>query len=161
MTGKLINFGAKIANKFSRLNPIYKQLPVIVGVPVVIKNSKGEILLAKRNKNMYAYPNYWNLPGGLMQYGEQPRDTAKREAEEEVGAKIKIIKQLKNIYNSLPNKQSGFQSIGIPFEGKILSGKPYPKDETQEIGWFSPKQIKKMKLAYTHKDILKKEGFLK
>lgn len=155
------NFGAKIAQKFAKLKPIYSQLPVIVGVPVVITNSKGEILLAKRNENMYAYPGYWNLPGGLMQYGEKPEETAKRETEEEIGAKVKIIKRLKNIYNVLPTRESGFQSINIPFFGKIVSGTPQPEDETHEVKWFKPSEIKKMKLAYTHKDILRKEGFLK
>ena len=33
---------------------------------------------------------------------------------------------------------------------------PKPKDETQEVKWFKPQELKKMKLAYTHNEILKK-----
>ncbi len=150
-----------LAAKFLNLKPIYSQLPVVVGVPVIVKNSKGEILLGKRDKNMYAYPDFWNLPGGLVDYGESLSHAAKREFEEETGAKVKIIRQSKNIYEVFPTKESHFHSLNIPFFGKIIKGTPKAKDETQEVKWFKPAEIKNMKLAYTHKEILKKEGILK
>jgi hypothetical protein len=44
---------------------------------------------------------------------------------------------------------------------KIISKTPKPKDETSEIRWVKPSEIKKMKLAYNHKQILEREGLLK
>lgn len=79
-----------------------------------------------------------------------------------MGIDIKITKQSKNFYETLPNKKSPIHSLNIAFYAKITkdSPKPKPKDETQEIKWFKPSEIKKMKLAYNHKEILKKEGLI-
>ena len=35
--------------------------PATVGVPVIIQNSKKEILLGKRSKNAFVYPEIWGL----------------------------------------------------------------------------------------------------
>ena len=161
MTGRIKNFASKVALNFIKLRPIYKQLPVIVGVPVIIKDSKRRVLLGKRKKNMYTYAGYWGLPGGLVAYGETLAEAAKREVEEEIGIKIKVTKMSKKIYEAFPDRHSLIHSIGIPFYGKIMKGVPEPKEETDEVGWFTPKEIKKMRLAYNHKRVLKKEGILK
>jgi len=161
MTGKVKNFGEKIAMNFIKLKPIYKQLPVIVGVPVIIQNSRGEILLGKRNKKAHSYAGYWGLPGGISSYGEKLIETAKREVFEELEIELKEIKKSKNLYEVLPDKKTILHAINTPFYAKIKSGIPKPKDETSEVKWFNKNEIKKMELAYTHKDILKKEGLLK
>jgi hypothetical protein len=50
--------------------------------------------------------------------------------------------------------------VDIPFYGKIIKGIPKAKDETKEIKWFKLSEIKNMKLAYSHKEILKGEGLI-
>lgn len=125
----------------------------IVGVPVIIINSKKEILLGKRGKNAPLYPMAWGLPGGMMEYGETPEQTAKREIKEELGVEIETIKQL-NVKNNLPNKEHKMHFISIPFIAKIVKGIPRPVSETLEVKWFKVLEIKKMKLAYDHKEII-------
>jgi ADP-ribose pyrophosphatase YjhB (NUDIX family) len=137
-----------------------KQKYVHVGIPVIIQNSKKEILLGKRSKNVFTYPNTWGLPGGLSDYGEKLEEGAKREVKEEMGIEIKIIRKSKNTYENLPNKECKFHSVDIPFYGKIIKGIPNAKDETKEIRWFKPSEIKNMKLVYSHKTILIKEGLI-
>lgn len=134
--------------------------PIIVGIPVIIQNEKKEILLGKRNKNALFYPNLWGLPGGLTTQGEKIKDAAIREVKEEMGINIKITKQSKKVYEILPSKGNPVHTINIPFYA-MTKETPKPRDETQEVKWFKPNEIKKMELAYTHKDILKKEGLLK
>lgn len=134
--------------------------PVIIGIPVIIQNSQKEILLGKRDKKILFYPNTWGLPGGLTMQGEKIIETAKREVKEELGINIKILKQSKNTYEILPNKKSPIHSLAIPFYAKIISGTPIPKDETQEVKWFKPSEIKNINLAYNHKEILKKEKLI-
>jgi 8-oxo-dGTP diphosphatase len=131
----------------------------VIGVPVIIINSKKEILLGKRSKKSFFYPDKWGLPGGMMEYNENPEETAKREVREELGIEIKIIKKL-DIYNRLPNKDCKLHSIDIPFIAEISKGNPEPKDETTKIRWFEPFEIKKIKLAYSHKEILKREKLI-
>lgn len=137
-----------------------KQKYVYVGVPVIIRNSKGEILLGKRNKHMLTYPSTWGLPGGLPEYGEKLEDTAKREVKEELGVDIEIIKRSTNIHEHLPIKECKIHSIDVVYYAKIIKGIPKPKDETSEVKWFKSSEIKDMNLAYSHKEILKKEGLI-
>lgn len=47
---------------------------------VLIENEHGELLIVKPN-----YKDHWSLPGGIVDAGESPIDTAVREVGEEVG----------------------------------------------------------------------------
>jgi len=129
------------------------------GTPIIL-NSKGEILLGKRDK-FVLYPLMWGLPGGIIEYKEKIEDSIKREIKEEIGVEIKIIKKSNNIYESFPTKETKFHTINIPYFCKITKGIPKPKDETTDVKWFKPSNIKGMKLAYNHKQVLKGEGLLK
>lgn len=133
---------------------------VYVGVPVIIQNSKKEILLGKRSKNTLSYPDFWGLPGGMMDYGEDIKTTVRREVKEELGVDVKVVRKSSNIYQNVPNKETKFHSVDIPFYAKIIRGIPKSKDETSEIRWFKPSEIRNMKLAYSHKAILKGEGLI-
>lgn len=133
----------------------------IAGAPVIIQNSKGEILLGKREKKHVLFPDYWGLPGGMVEYGEHLTEAAKREIKEELGIDINIIKKSKNYYENLPNNRCPIHTVDIPHYGKILNhGKPQALDETSKIKWFKPSEIKNMELAYTHKDLLEGEGLI-
>ncbi len=137
----------------------FKQKYVIAGVPVIIQNSKKEILLGKRAKQIF-YPNYWGLPGGMIEHGESLKKAAIREIKEEMGIDIKIIKKSVKVYEDFPKKECNLHLIDIPFYAKIIKGTPKPKDETKEVKWFKPSEIKKLKLAYNHNKILKGEGLI-
>lgn len=131
---------------------------VTPGVPAIILNSKKEILLEKRSKNLFMYPGMWGLPGGLIEYGETIEQAIKRELKEELGVDSNIIKYGKPT-TELPNKKYKVQDLGIPVYCKIF-GTPKPLDETDEIRWFKPSEIKNMELAYNHKKILKQEEII-
>lgn len=132
---------------------------IFTGVPAIIKNSKGEILLGKREKDAIYYPNTWGLPGGLIDAGESIEQAVEREVKEEMGVKIRVISYGKP-FMVFPNKECPLQSLNVPVYAKIISGKPKPKDETSEVSWFAPKEIKKMKLAYSNKKLLEQEGVI-
>jgi mutator protein MutT len=146
---KIINFAIRFL----------KNRQVLAGAPAIILNSKKEILLGKRSKNLPYYPSLWGLPGGVIEYKESAENAVKRELREEMGIIVKIIKTGKPCM-IFPSKEYPFQVLEIPFYCKILKDKPKAKDETSEIKWFKPKEIKKMKLAYSHKQILKQEGLI-
>ena len=140
---------------------LLKSKRIYLSAAPIIKNSNGEILLAKRLPNLPIYPSKWNLPGGLIEYGEKIEDGLKREVKEEIGIEIKILKKSRKIYESFPNKQSPFHSITLVYHCKIIKGTPKPKDETSKVKWFKPSEIKKINLAYNHKKILIKEDLIK
>ncbi len=48
----------------------------------------NKYLVTKRSKNESTYPKYWDIPGGLVEYGELPKDAVIRETKEEVNLNI-------------------------------------------------------------------------
>ena len=148
---------SKITNFFIK---VLKPRIVTASVPVIIQNKNKEILLGKRYKRNILYPGYWSLLGGIIEYGETPEMAATREIKEELGVEIKILKEAKRTYTFLSNKKYGIQSVGVVLYAEIIKGSPKPKNETKEVKWFKPKEIKKMNLAYNHKEILKGEKLI-
>lgn len=60
----------------------------------------GKYLVTKRSKQESTYPEYWDIPGGLAEYGELPREAVIRETKEEVGLSIiptKVIHEDSNL----------------------------------------------------------------
>lgn len=56
-------------------------------------------LVTKRSKNENTYPEYWDIPGGLAEIGELPREAVVRETKEEINLNIiptKIIHEDSN-----------------------------------------------------------------
>lgn len=141
------------------LAQILKNKYIMAGAPAIIRNQKGEILLGKRDEHAPCYPSMWGLPGGMINYGESLEGAIKREVKEELGVEIRIIKYGKPCMH-FPTKKCPLQTLDAPVYCKIKKGKPKPKDETTEVRWFSPKEIKNMELAYAHKKILQQEGMI-
>src|SRR5665213_284248 len=56
---------------------------------VFVVDTKGLILALRRSKSDPIRPLEWDLPGGGVDYGEDPTDAVIREADEEAGLKIK------------------------------------------------------------------------
>ena len=50
---------------------------------MIVHNRQGEALVVKAS-----YKNYWSFPGGWIETGQTPLQTAIRELEEEVGIKV-------------------------------------------------------------------------
>lgn len=60
----------------------------------------GKYLVTKRAKKESTYPEYWDIPGGLAEYGELPKNAIIRETMEEVGLNIiptKVIHEDSNL----------------------------------------------------------------
>lgn len=57
---------------------------VVVGALV----REGRVLLVHRRPDKHAYPNVWDLPGGVMEAGESEPDALSRELHEELGVRI-------------------------------------------------------------------------
>lgn len=48
----------------------------------------NKYLVTKRSKNEDTFPEYWDIPGGLVEYGELPKNAVIRETKEEVNLNI-------------------------------------------------------------------------
>ena len=105
-----------------------KQLPLRIGVGIVLLNHKNEILVGKRIDNP---KNFWQMPQGGTNENESFLEAAKRELEEETSVKsVKLIKQLDEwLEYELPEN----------LLGKVLEG----KYRGQKQKWFIMKFIGK------------------
>src|SRR6478752_1843080 len=57
---------------------------VVVGALV----REGRVLLVHRRPDKRAYPNVWDLPGGVIEPGESELDALTRELHEELGVRM-------------------------------------------------------------------------
>ncbi|MDA3840784.1 MAG: NUDIX hydrolase [Patescibacteria group bacterium] len=55
---------------------------------LVILNEKKEMLILRRSLEEDVLPGYWDVPGGTLKDGEDPREGALRETREEAGINI-------------------------------------------------------------------------
>ena len=131
-----------------------------VGALNLFVDKNGRILLMKRSKESYVYPNTWGLVGGYLDWEESGAEGAEREAKEEIGVEAKVLRFTGKYYNT-SHPYHGVV-ISLPHYSKIVSGTPHPAqpEECSDVKWFTPKEIKKMKLAYDHKDILIDENLI-
>lgn len=51
---------------------------------ILFSRKDGKILLLQRSETASDYPGYWDLPGGRIEAGETPEESARREALEEI-----------------------------------------------------------------------------
>ena len=70
----------------------YKKLPLRSGVGIVVLNKKNKIFVAKRIDNP---GDFWQMPQGGIDLGEDYLTAALRELEEETSIKkVKLIKEI-------------------------------------------------------------------
>ena len=97
------------------------KLPLRSGVGIVVLNKKNEVFIAKRIDNQ---KNFWQMPQGGVDKGEDYLTAAYRELEEETSIKnIDIIKELDELISyELPKNL-----LGVIWKGKYRG---------QEQKWF-------------------------
>jgi 8-oxo-dGTP diphosphatase len=96
---------------------------VMVGVSVFLVNDNKQILVGKR-KNANG-EGCWGLPGGGMDAGETPRQSAAREAKEETGVIIDPDGiQFATFTNDIFLEESGEHWITLYFISRAYKGEP-------------------------------------
>ena len=95
------------------MNEKYKKLPLRRGVGIVLLNKENKVLVAKRIDNP---KNFWQMPQGGVDEGEDFYHAALRELKEETSIiSVKLIKEIENKFTYiLPD-----HLIGIIWKGKF------------------------------------------
>ncbi len=93
-----------------------------VGVGVMIRNEKGEMLLGLRSSNSRNEAGKWSAPGGCVEFGETLENAVIRETREEFGIGIEIVKLLKLHNHFLPGEKQHW--VNPLFEAKLVKGEP-------------------------------------
>ena len=114
-------------------------------VDIIIEYNGGLILIRRKNP-----PEGWALPGGFVDYGESLESAATREAKEETGLDIELLRQF-HTYSD-PKRDPRHHTITTVFIAKAR-GRAVAGDDAKEIGIFNKDNLP-AQIAFDHRDIL-------
>ncbi len=114
-------------------------------VDLIIDFNEGVILIKRKNP-----PEGWALPGGFVDYGETLEFAAVREAKEETGLEVELIRQL-HTYSD-PKRDPRHHTVTTVFLARA-KGDPRAGDDAKEIGIFRETDLPDQ-IAFDHRDIL-------
>ena len=114
-------------------------------VDAIVEMEGGIILIKRKNP-----PPGWAIPGGFIDYGESLEGAILREAKEETGLDIELIRQF-HTYSD-PKRDPRHHTISTIYIARA-SGKPEAGDDAKEVGIFTKDTLPE-DIAFDHKQIL-------
>ena len=114
-------------------------------VDIIIRYGGGIILIKRKNP-----PAGWAIPGGFVDYGETLETAAMREAKEETGLDVRLVRQFHSY--SDPARDPRHHTISTVFVADA-SGDAEAGDDAGEVGVFSASNLPE-DLAFDHRQIL-------
>lgn len=108
----------------------------------IIFDESGRVLQSRRDDPRSKYHGLWQFPGGGIEHGEHPRETAIRETREEVGLTIELLTEHPLVFNYFDNK-TNVHTIVLAYPAKYVSGEiDTSKDpHTSEAKWFTREEF--------------------
>lgn len=114
-----------------RCGSVFYENPLPVASALVV-NEQREVLLVKRGKDPYR--GMWCLPIGFAESGEEVKDAALRELEEESGVKGKIVRLID--VDTVDNDFYGSLAI-VTYEVSAVGGRLRPGDDAEDARYVS------------------------
>ena len=105
-----------------------------IGAAVVVRNARGGVLMVRRSAPQFG-AGRWCFPCGYVEWGEDIREAARREAREEAGIDVAIGEP---VHVETNFHQPGKPSVGVWFEATMVdpSAAPVAGDDADAVGWF-------------------------
>src|SRR5688572_12824555 len=85
----------------------------IITVRAIIKRD-DKVLLLRRSMAATPFGGLYELPGGKVDFGEDPKATLGREVQEEIGCEIETM-QLSNVYSNVDTDHPEKQYVSLVF----------------------------------------------
>jgi ADP-ribose pyrophosphatase YjhB (NUDIX family) len=115
-------------------------------VDIIIELKGGIVLVRRKNP-----PEGWALPGGFVDYGETLETAAVREAKEETGLDIELIRQF-HTYSD-PQRDPRHHTITTVYVAEA-QGTATAGDDAGEVAIFKKDELPE-KIVFDHNEILK------
>jgi 8-oxo-dGTP diphosphatase len=109
------------------------------------KRSHRIVLIRRKNR-----PFGWALPGGFVDYGETVEQAAVREAKEETGLDIELVRQF-HVYSE-PDRDPRGHMMSTVFVARA-SGVPRGGDDAKEAVAFPPGEMPE-DIVFDHRQII-------
>ncbi len=114
-------------------------------VDIIIQYNDGIVLIKRKYP-----PEGWALPGGFVEYGETLEDSAVREAREETGLDVTLIRQFHSY--SDPGRDARLHTVSTVFIA-AASGEAKAGDDAAEVAVFNRDNLPG-EIAFDHRNIL-------
>lgn len=114
-------------------------------VDAIIEIGDRIVLIERKNP-----PYGWALPGGFVDYGECLEDAVVREAKEETGLDVELIRQM-HTYSD-PRRDARQHTLSTVYVARA-SGEPRGMDDAARAGLFNPRDLPEQ-MAFDHREII-------
>lgn len=104
-----------------------------VGAAVLVRDGAGRVLLIRRAPGS-TKPGLWAIPAGYVDYGEDVREAARREMQEETGL---IVEVGEPVFVASNFHDPAKLTVGIWFAGTVTGGVLEAGDDADEVGYFA------------------------
>ncbi|MBI5003002.1 NUDIX domain-containing protein [Candidatus Woesearchaeota archaeon] len=121
-----------------------------IGVKAIIEKD-NKILLLKRSEKYEHLSDCWDIPGGRINFGEEPEEGLRREIKEETGLQLKEIKQILDASTVFKNEERHI--VRITYLCTVEEGVANFSHEHTHIEWIPKEKIKELE----YKDTLLKK----
>ena len=133
-------------------------LPSVSVLPV---DQSGRLLLVRHA----GHGDAWAVLGGAVEVGETPAEAAVREAREEIGVEVRLLRLLDVLGGpdyevSYPNGDRAAY-VTAAYEAAIIDGSPaVSDDELSHLAWFAPQDLPRADLNRFARALLSATGYL-
>src|SRR6202042_2833889 len=138
-----------IAAHIARLRAVVgHDLLLLPSVSVLLVDGAGRLLLVREA----GHDDGWGVLGGAVDVGESPATAAVREAREESGVDVKLVRLLDVLGGpdyevSYPNGDR-VAYVDAVYEARVVRGSPVVSDgELSELAWFEPGELSGLELS--------------
>jgi 8-oxo-dGTP diphosphatase len=143
--------GARVKVKnASRFSYDYPRPALTVDIAIVTREANSRVLLIKRKNEPFA--GKWALPGGFVEENEPLADAARRELQEETGAKVLALEQLYTAGD--PGRDPRGWTVSVAYLAQVdpKTIKAKAADDAAAVRWFRLDELPD--LAFDHAILL-------
>lgn len=129
-----------------------------VSQKAIIIGKDGKILTIRRTETAPSRPLNWDLPGGDLDFGEDPRDGIQREIKEETGLEIRDL-SLMDVLSELYG--GGEFWVTICYKAMAETQDVVLSYEHDEFRWVTPDEFKELKASPKNRKFIDTFEFLR
>ncbi len=123
-----------------------------VSQKAILYNSEGKMLTIRRSETSPTRALFWDLPGGILESGEDMKEAIAREIREETGLEVKNL----SILDSGSWSEGDNFWVTICYAASVDSSEVKLSYEHDSFQWINPEEFEKIEKALDlHKNFVK------